>query len=811
MPRQLPADVAGFTGRAGELAMLERLPGSGDHPAVPAPVPVAVVSGTAGVGKTALAVHAAHRLADRYPDGQLFIDLHGFTPATTPVEPGETLDRLLRALGVPGERIPAGLDDRAGLWRSTLAGRRMLVLLDNAATEQQVAPLLPGTPGCLVLVTSRRRLAALEGAHPVPLDLLPRADAAALFERVAGRAGPNAGSPELVAEAVELCGRLPLAIRVAAARLRSHPTWAVAELTARLRAHDRRLSELADDAGSHRVAAALAVSYQQLSTEQRHLYRSLGLLPGPDLDPYAAAALLGTGPERARRLLDQLLDAHLLREPEPGRYTFHDLVRAHTAQLRASAVARRWLPGEAARHRRRALTRLLDHYRDTASVAMDIAYPYEHDRRPRVPSARTRPPDLPDPAAATSWLDANLPNLLAAAGYAADHGWPAHACHLSAILHRHLRTRGRYREAEALHRQALRTGHRPGQLAALIGIGRVHQMRGRLSQALDSLTAAVELASATGNRPGQLDALVGLGWVRAERGRYEQAADGFERALEIARATGDRNGELNALVGLGRVHQMQGRIQPALEALAAALEIARTTGNRPGQLNALIGLGRVHQLRGRNGQALDRFQEALETARATGDRNGELNALRGLSSLHLAQGRYQPALEALGAALRIARAVGNRSGELGALIELGHMHRRRCRPDRAAGPYQAALHLSREVGDRNWQFEALHGLGRLHQAIGHPDRAIAHHRQALDLATELGQPADQARAHDGLARAHHAARQHPQARQHWQLALDILTSLGTDHTADPDATAAEIRTRIADLDSPHSAGTASPS
>jgi tetratricopeptide (TPR) repeat protein len=798
-PRQLPATIGDFTGRAGELAVLEKLVPAMDA-VVPARAVVAVVTGAAGVGKTSLAVHVAHRIAGKFPDGQVFIDLHGFAETIPPVEPADALDRLLRAMGVPGERIPAALDDRAALWRSVLAGRQMLIVLDNAATEEQVRPLLPGAAGCPVLVTSRRRLAALEIAHPVPLDLLPRAEAVALFDQAAGR--PVAVPPDLVAEAVELCGRLPLAIRVAAARLRSHPTWSVADLVARLRDQGRRLSELADDSGSRSVAAALEVSYRHLSTDQQRLYQRLGLFPGSDLDPYAAAALLGSRTEHARRLLDQLLDANLVQEPTRGRYTMHDLVRAHATHLcPPSAGAPRWRAGWAARLRRRTLTRLLDYYRDTAAVAMDAAYPYERDRRPRVPPAGTPIPDLPDPGAATRWLDDNLHNLLAAASHAADHGWPEHACHLSAILHRHLRTRGRYHEAEALHRQALCTGHRPGELAALIGLGRIHQMQCRLPQALDALTAALEVARRTGNRPGQLDALIGLGWVETERGRYEQAVDRFDQALVTARATGDQLGQLDAQVGLGRIHQMQGRHRPALDALATALEIARNTGHRPGQLNALIGLGRVHQLWGRNEEALDRFGQALEIAQAIGDRNGKLNALRGLGQLYLVQGRYQAALSAVGAALRISRTTGNRNGELGALVGLGHVRRRQCRPEQAANLYRAALHLSREIEDRNWQFEALHGLGRLHHATGHPDRAIADLQQALELATALDQPADQARAHDGLAYAYQAVLQREQARQHWQRALDLLVGLGIEHTEDEEAVTTTIRARLAELDS----------
>jgi tetratricopeptide (TPR) repeat protein len=792
-PRQLPADVGGFTGRATELAILHALTPT----SAPAPPAVAVIAGTAGVGKTALAIHAAHHLAEHYPHGQLFIDLHGFTAGVAPVEPTGVLDRLLRALGVPGEQIPATLEDRAALWRTVLAGRRTLVVLDNAATEQQVAPLLPGESGCLVLVTSRRRLTGLDAIHPVPLDVLPPTDALALFHHVAG--GRHRTPPrELAAETVELCGRLPLAIRIAASRLRSHPIWSMTDLLARLRDQNHRLAELADESGTRSVATALAVSYHQLPPDQRHLYQLLGLHPGADIDPYAAAALADTSPDQARRLLDQLLDAHLLQEPSPGRYTFHDLVRAHAAYLAAEPGPHRHRTRRA-RRQRVALIRLLDSYRHTASVAMDAAYPYERNRRPRVPPARNPGPDLPDPATAAAWLDSELRNLLAAARYAAGNGWPEHTCQLSAILHRHLRIRGQYQQAQALHEQALATGHRVGELDSLIGLGRVHQAQGRYRPAFDTFAAAHDIARRTGNRTGQLTALIGLGWVKAEQGWYAEALDRIEQALEIARDTGDRNGELDSLLGLGRVHQMQGRHQPALEAGTAAHDIARRTGNRTGQLNALIGLGRVHRLQGHHEQAGDDFQQALEIARDTGDRNGELNALRGLGHIHLVQGQHQQAFEVLAAALEIARSTRNGNGELGALIGLGHLHRHKCRPAQAADSYRAALRLARDTGHRNWQFEALHGLGRVHHRTGQQELATQHHERALELATELGQPVDQARAHDGLASAHRARHEHDHARQHWQRALAILTDLGSDHTEEAEVSAATIRAHLAEF------------
>ncbi|MGW4799040.1 helix-turn-helix domain-containing protein [Nonomuraea sp. MG754425] len=321
VPRQLPADVAALAGREGELAALE-----GDRTA-----PVVSVEGMAGTGKTALAVHAAHRLAPGFPGGQLFVNLHGHARATLPVEPGAALARLLRALGVPGQDVPEHLDDRAALYRSVLAEREVLIVLDDAADEHQILPLLPAGPGCRVIVTSRRRLSGLADVANLPLDVLPAAAAIALFTRVAGPERVADVPDEVLAEVVERCGRLPLAVRVAAARLREHATWSVHHLLDRL-AGDR-LAELR--AGRHDVAAALDLSYDRLSPGLRRAYRLLGTHPGGgDLGAGAAAGLLGTSARQAERLLDELLEVHLLRETAPGRYRLHGLVREHASRAR---------------------------------------------------------------------------------------------------------------------------------------------------------------------------------------------------------------------------------------------------------------------------------------------------------------------------------------------------------------------------------------------------------------------------------------------------------------------------------------------
>lgn len=750
VPRQLPAPPPAFIGRAAESAGLWGVPDASS-------VVITSIDGMAGVGKTALAVHAAHRVAGHYPDGQLFIDLHGYTDGVAPVEPGDALDRILRALGVPGEQIPRDLDDRAAFYRSRIAGRRILILLDNAASEAQVAPLLPGTPGCMVMATSRRRLVGLDQTRVVSLDVLPRDDAIALFVSGAGASRVGGVPAQALAEVVELCGRLPLAVRIAAARLRSRPAWSLENLAEKLRDHRHRLVEL--EAGSRSVAAALESSYQVLDPQVRRGYRLLGVHPGADLEPYAVAALLDAGAGEADRLIDQMIDVHLLQEPKPGRFGFHDLVRDH-----ARATATR---DDSESDRRAAITRLLDHYRHAASAAMDIAYPQERSRRPDVPRARTPVPTFPDPVRAGAWIEGELANLVAAAQYAAEHGWSEHASHIGATLHRYLYDQGRSAEAATLHELALGA------------------------------------ARAAGDGRGEADALVLLGKVHWwSHGRLEHAGELFELAAATARAAGHHLGEVKALTSLGAVLSLQGASARATEHFAAALAGVAHVSDHCAEFDALYFLA-WHRLR--HGEPLiDEFERCLAIARANGDRNGEWLALHGLGYAHRAGGRFERAVECFERALRISRAVGDQRGTLGCLIGLGCAHREEGHVAPAASYYQQAIDLAREVGNPNWEYEAVHGFGRLACAVGWAERALAHFTQALDLATRLGQPMSEIRAHDGLAHAHRLLDAPDHARRHWKRALDIMTDLGlaniaTDISYGDRITTTAIRTHLGDL------------
>jgi DNA-binding SARP family transcriptional activator/tetratricopeptide (TPR) repeat protein len=716
-PAQLPADLPAFVGRDTELTRLaDDLDGSA--------VVISSIDGMAGIGKTALAVHAAHRLADQYPDGQLFVDLHGHTVGVAPTEPAQALDHLLRALGVPGEMVPHDLAAAAALYRSRLAGRRVLIVLDNAADETQIEPLLPGSPGCLVLITSRRRLTNLDLATPLTLDILPESDAIALFTSITGRPA----DPGLVPEVVRLCGQLPLAVRIAAARLRARPSWTLTHLADRLRDHRRRLGELS--AGQRGVAAAIDLSYDQLDPTHQRVFRLLGLHPGTDVDAAATAALTGLPRDDAEDVLETLFDAHLLHQHLPDRYQLHDLVRAHAAQTCAAED-----PEPA---RREALTRLLDHYAATATAAVDVAYPAEI-HRPRWPDPAAPPADE---ASAVAWLNAELANLLDVAVHAAAHGWPAHTVHLSATLYRHLDIRAYVAEAERLH------------------------------------TDAVTCARQVGDRTGELAALNAVGMTLREHGDRDVVLDCFHRAFDLARELGNRWGELIALRGRARIELVRGKFALAGDLYQRALAIATEIGDYANECDLLCSVGMMHSFHGEYDAAIDRCQQGLRIATDHGDRSRESYAQFNLGQVFRKRGDFEQAAECYARCERLAKAVGNRKSELYSVQGLGRVHHAMGRPAAAIDCHQQALRLARGIGDRNFEYEALLGLGNSCLAVGEPGSALAHHHDALALAVDLGQPTDQARAHNGIAAAHHTLGDDESARAHWTRCLTLLDELG---------------------------------
>ena len=567
--RSLPRDLASFTGRQRELRdLVDAAASSGGV------VGIHAIGGMAGVGKTAFAVHAAHRLAPRFSAGQIFLPLHGHTPGQQPVDPGDALASLLLTAGVPAAQIPPGMEARMGLWRDRLAERQLLLILDDAASSEQVRPLLPGAGGSLVLVTSRRHLSALEDATAISLDILPAGEAAALLVRLAARPGLSPDDAA-VGQITRLCGYLPLAIGMMGRQLHHHPAWTAAGLAAELAAARDRLELMATENLS--VAAAFNLSYADLTEDQQRLFRRLGLHPGADVDAYAAAALDGTGPAAARRGLEGLYDQYLLTEPARGRYRMHDLIREH-----ARALAGRLDPDS---DREQATARLLDYYQHTANLADTLMA--RQARTASAPAAGSRSaavPVLSDREQALAWTRAERASLIACLDQATGAG--QHGCILSltAGLAALLRHDGPWTEALTRHatavRSAQRLGDRLGQANALNNLGDVRRLTGDYLGAVQDLEEALGISRDIGDRLGQANALTNLGDVRLLTGEYPGAAAVLEEALGICRDIGDRLGQANALTNLGNVRLLTGEYPGAAAVLEEALGIYRDLGNR---------------------------------------------------------------------------------------------------------------------------------------------------------------------------------------------------------------------------------------
>jgi DNA-binding SARP family transcriptional activator/uncharacterized protein HemY len=815
VPWELPADVEGFTSREVELAELDLLlPGGSPQPdEARGPVVISAVSGTAGVGKTALAVRWAHRVAASFPDGQLYVNLRGYDPGQ-PVTATDALAGFLRALGVAGADIPLEEAERAARYRSLLAGRRLLVVLDNAATAEQVRPLLPGSGSVMVVVTSRDALTGLvarDGARRLDLDVLPPADAAGLLCTLIG----VQAEADLAAAAALAgqCARLPLALRVAAELVAARPDTPLAAMVAELADEGDRL-ELLDAGGDPRasVASVFSWSCRHLPPDAARMFRLLGLHPGADWDRYAAAALAGTSLARAGQQLGVLARAHLI-QPGAGRYGMHDLLRAYAARLAASH--------DNDETRRAALTGLFDYYLAACAAAMDTISPADRHRRPDPPATAAPLPQLGDLTTARAWLDAELATLTAVAAYTAGYGWPGHTTRLAAALASYL-DGGYNTEAFTIHGHAL-TGARDSddpkaQARTLVNLGRLHGKLGRYQQAADYIRQAVTLARDAGDRRGQAEALKYLGiaydkqgryhqavdcnrqalalyrevddqwgelWVLqamgvqdARQGRYQQAASHFQQALTLSRQADDRDGEGYALGNLGETCYRQGQYQQAGASLRQALTVARENGDRYAQAEWLTRLGEVSCRQGRHDQAAGYYQQALALHRELGDRDGEADALNGAGETHLATGQVGQAHACHTTALTLAHQTGNRREQARALARLGEVSHSQGLYDQAAGYYQQALALHRELGDPSGEADALNGAGETHLATGQVGQAHACHTTALTLTRQTGDRYQQARAHHGLADAAHVAGDLSQARKHRQHARDLYTSLG---------------------------------
>jgi DNA-binding SARP family transcriptional activator/tetratricopeptide (TPR) repeat protein len=660
IPRQLPSDVCDFTGRDTTLAAMADLLPDTRHAAAPV---VIAVTGMAGAGKTALAVHFAHLAAGGFPDGQLFVDLRGHAEAE-PKSSAEALRGFLFALGV--REVPGDTDEAAALYRSLLAGKRMIVVLDNAADAGQIRPLLPGSAGCLVLITSRSRLPGLlarDGARPVEAGPLSDAEGAALLQKILGATRVKS-DPDAAAAIVERCARLPLALRIAAERAAHRPQLPLAALAGELAAEQQCLDTLtiAEDADTS-VRSVFSWSYRKLAPDAARLFRLLGLHQGPDIGLPAATALAGCAAADAARLLGALADAHLLSEAEAGRYRFHDLLRAYAAECAAA--------DEPLASRTAALRRVLTWYLHTADAADRLLAPM----RAHVPLDQTpvRPLELADYDGALAWCDAEYPNLMAAVQTAAEAGQDAIAWKLAVALTCYLEICRPWADwvttAQTALTAAQRAGDPRGEAWLLNQLGHPYAVLGRFDEALDCLQRALRIRRETGDLRAEGSTLNNIGMIYGELGRFEDSIRYFQNALDLAVETGDQRIESIALLNLGETHQNLAQHDEAATFYQQALRIARDNDDPMVQGIALTSLGETFVALRRPAAGRDHLTAAITAWQRVGDRKNEAETQVKLGDLLSGTGEDQAAHEHWRAAQAIFEELGDPQAH-----ELGRQH-----------------------------------------------------------------------------------------------------------------------------------------
>ena len=644
VPRQLPTAPSSFIGRARELDRLsETLAAAADRGGTERAgvVVISAIAGTAGIGKTTLAVHWAHRVADRFPDGQLFANLRGFDPGGQVMDPAEAVRGFLEALGVPAHRVPTGVDAQAALYRSLLADRRVLVVLDNARDPGQVRPLLPAAAGCLVLVTSRNHLFGLvtaDGAQPISLDVLTRAEAQELLARRLGVDRLEA-EPDAVEEIITRCARLPLALAVVASRAASHPDFALHDFAAELGDSSGSLDVLDSGDPVTDVRAVFSWSYRALTPDAARLFRLLGLHPGPDISAAAAASLAGSSAPAVRSVLAELTRTSLVAEHTPGRYTFHDLLRAYAHQL-----AHRIDTDE---QRQAATQRMLDHYLHTAHAAALLVSPRQQPLALRPPHPGTNPGHPADREQAFAWFTAEHSVLLAAIDDAARQGRDTHAWQLASAIGGFLYRQGHWHEWVSTGRTAVVAAGRADpstQGDTHRRLARAYVQLGRFDDAHTHLRHALNLDRQTGDQDDHAYTHSVLAQMWGRQGRFAAALDHVRQFIDLSRATGRRADHAAGLSMLGWIQTRLGDHHEARTSCLHAIAIMRELGAyRELHAETYENLGYAYHHLGHYTESIACYHQALEWYREIGNRHGEANTLTGLGDTHQSAGDPQAA------------------------------------------------------------------------------------------------------------------------------------------------------------------------
>ncbi|WP_205303319.1 AfsR/SARP family transcriptional regulator [Nonomuraea montanisoli] len=719
----LPHDLVDFTGRGPETTRLL----SDIQRAAPTALVITALEGMGGIGKTTLAVRLGHQLSEEYPDGQYFIDLHGFSALADPLSPMRALELLLRDAGVTSELLPPDLEGRSSMWRSVLSGRRILLVLDNAVDVTQIRPLLPGTAGALVIITSRRRLAALEGTRVLQLDVLPHGDAVALFEHIVGKERVH-GENAAVEQVVELCGRLPLAIRIAAARFRDRSSWTMDDLVQKLRDQKGRIRFLAT--GDRSVMRALALSHKYLGDTQRRAFALLSIHPGTDFDVYSAAAITRLTLDETEFMLETLFEDHLLQQAAPGRYFFHDLVRDCAQELLVESVDEE--------SRERALDRLLDYFLAAADQwcrpLAKWAFSFDLDIReePLHLNLVDREVD------AIRLLDENYHNFIAAAAVANDMNRRTAEWQLVVSLLPYLSRRNYDGEVDQLVMRAL------------------------------------DAADRAGDAYGRSACLTGLAAVHRSRGDNERARELIRQAIGISLELGDRGSATYQRINLGIMHANDNQFDEALAAFSAAADLAGLAGDVSAQADIANNRGVIYRIRGRFDEALDQFRWVLDLDGECRPPQARALTLNNLASVMYLQGNPHDAIKRYDEALELSRSIRSRIGEAFALIGLCNAHRSIGDPDTSLQHGRRALDISRELGLYDLECDAMNALGDSLVSRGELSAGESVFNQARQLAAQHSLTRFMARAQEGLAHVMAARGLVEEARELWSLALDTF-------------------------------------
>jgi tetratricopeptide (TPR) repeat protein/transcriptional regulator with XRE-family HTH domain len=769
--KTLPRDIDSFTGREAELSMLASA--TADAPDAGGVPRICVVHGMPGVGKTKLAIHFAHMVAENYPGGQFFVDLYGHSAQRRPIHPRDELGALLLAAGIPRPQIPDELDERANAWRHWTAEHKVLLLLDDAKDADQVMPLLPGTARNLVLITTRHWLAALPDATDVPVEPMPDEDAARLFAEVANRPGIEPGSPG-VTDLVGVFGGMPIVITALAAQLKQHRTWSPSYLRDSIRRKGGTLEARISD--RDKVRDALSLSYQNLSAPLRRLFRYLALHPGPDVDAYAAAALVDASPATVRDQLDDLHAYHLIDELRPERYKFHALIRDYALERVAED-----LPADRDAAERRLLTYFL-HMARTANSFLARRAPIGVPDDIGLPPAYS--PDLGSRDDAYCWLDDNRNDLDAAAQYADAHGYREYATLIPAFMDEYLVRRGHWDQASHLHQLALSAAGDndvPARARALFGLGGIQYLRGDPAGAAVHLREALVLFGELGDGLGRAYTLKTLGATSVATGDYEAAAGMFTDALELFRQAGDRRAEADTLGHLGVLQYETGEIAAAFGSQSAARDACAELDDPVGHADALCYMGEIHRERGNFDEAIQCITDAMPLY--GGDEWNVAGARYFLGATLRAAGRHAEARAQLAAALNAYREAGDKFDEAGVLNQIGLLQAALGQHDDAAANLNEALNLYISYGSPNGTLEVLNSLGELALATGIIAEAESYHRKALDIALEKKVPREEARAREGIGHALRQAGQPAEAAKFYRAARDLYEKLESPSAA----------------------------